>query len=48
MRLASEDECLLCPAGWFCVGGVHVPSGMCSSGHYCPQGRQFYPEMKEI
>nr|XP_038023610.1 multiple epidermal growth factor-like domains protein 10 isoform X2 [Anas platyrhynchos] len=38
MRLASEDECLLCPAGWFCVGGVHVPSGMCSSGHYCPQG----------
>ncbi|XP_021231890.1 zonadhesin-like isoform X5 [Numida meleagris] len=37
-RLKSEEECLLCPAGWFCVGGSQVPSGMCSSGHYCPQG----------
>ncbi|XP_040546472.1 zonadhesin-like isoform X6 [Gallus gallus] len=37
-RLKSAEECLLCPAGWFCVGGSHVPSGVCSSGHYCPQG----------
>ncbi|XP_032305021.1 zonadhesin-like isoform X2 [Coturnix japonica] len=37
-RLKSAEECLLCPAGWFCVGGSHAPSGMCSSGHYCPQG----------
>lgn len=46
--LTSEAECLLCPAGWFCVGGAHIPTGMCSSGHYCPQGRQLFAGMKEI
>ncbi|OPJ68136.1 hypothetical protein AV530_013665 [Patagioenas fasciata monilis] len=36
--LTSEEECFPCPAGWFCVGGARSPTGMCSSGHYCPQG----------
>lgn len=46
--LTSEEECFPCPAGWFCVGGARSPTGMCSSGHYCPQGRQLFAGMKEI
>ncbi|CAM9824345.1 unnamed protein product [Bubo scandiacus] len=38
--LTSAEECFPCPAGWFCVGGARIPTGMCSSGHYCPQGTQ--------
>ncbi|XP_031989756.1 SCO-spondin-like isoform X5 [Corvus moneduloides] len=36
--LASAQECSPCPAGWFCLGGARVPTGRCSSGHYCPPG----------
>ncbi|XP_056365838.1 multiple epidermal growth factor-like domains protein 11 [Oenanthe melanoleuca] len=36
--LASAQQCSPCPLGWFCVPGARVPTGRCSSGHYCPQG----------
>lgn len=36
--LESESECRPCPRGWYCLAGVGVPSGRCSSGYYCPEG----------
>ncbi|XP_043937062.1 neurogenic locus notch homolog protein 1-like [Protopterus annectens] len=39
-NLASAEECLPCPEGWYCVSGASIPSGRCSSGHYCPAGSQ--------
>lgn len=36
--LESETECRPCPRGWYCLAGVGVPSGRCSSGYYCPEG----------
>ncbi|KAF7241191.1 Sushi, von Willebrand factor type A, EGF and pentraxin domain-containing protein 1, partial [Varanus komodoensis] len=38
--LAAEQECMLCPAGRFCVAGAQAPSGSCSAGHFCPEGTQ--------
>ncbi|XP_062816991.1 zonadhesin isoform X2 [Anolis carolinensis] len=38
--LAAEEECDLCPAGWFCMTGAHTPSGRCSAGYFCPEGTQ--------
>ncbi|KAF5899869.1 multiple epidermal growth factor-like domains protein 6, partial [Clarias magur] len=35
--LESESECRPCPRGWYCLAGVGVPSGRCSSGYYCPE-----------
>uniref|UniRef100_A0A672HDZ6 TNFR-Cys domain-containing protein n=1 Tax=Salarias fasciatus TaxID=181472 RepID=A0A672HDZ6_SALFA len=35
----SESECQPCPPGWYCLAGSGAPSGRCSSGHYCPQGK---------
>ncbi|KAG7471369.1 hypothetical protein MATL_G00123830 [Megalops atlanticus] len=39
--LQEEAECRPCPRGWYCQAGVGVPSGRCSSGHYCPEGTQY-------
>ncbi|XP_039224456.1 scavenger receptor class F member 1-like [Crotalus tigris] len=38
--LATEKECAPCPPGWFCLAGANVPSGKCSTGHFCPEGSQ--------
>ncbi|KAH0623288.1 hypothetical protein JD844_031442, partial [Phrynosoma platyrhinos] len=38
--LAAQNECILCPAGWFCMAGAHAPSGSCSAGHFCPEGKE--------
>ncbi|XP_035241562.1 multiple epidermal growth factor-like domains protein 6 [Anguilla anguilla] len=39
--MQSERECQPCPRGWYCLPGAGVPSGRCSSGHYCPEGTQY-------
>ncbi|TSQ58043.1 Sodium channel subunit beta-3 [Bagarius yarrelli] len=39
--LKSESECRPCPRGWYCLAGVGVPSGRCSSGYYCPEGTMY-------
>ncbi|XP_041098352.1 SCO-spondin [Polyodon spathula] len=39
--LVSASECSPCPRGWYCLTGAGLPSGRCSSGHYCPEGTQF-------
>ncbi|KAJ8397174.1 hypothetical protein AAFF_G00440080 [Aldrovandia affinis] len=39
--LQFERECRACPRGWYCLPGAGVPSGRCSSGHYCPEGTQY-------
>ncbi|KAK1786529.1 hypothetical protein P4O66_017651 [Electrophorus voltai] len=34
--MKSEDECQLCPGGFYCAtAGLMVPSGLCSEGFYC-------------
>ncbi|MGH0137990.1 UNVERIFIED_CONTAM: hypothetical protein FKN15_065321 [Acipenser sinensis] len=40
-NLVSASECSPCPRGWYCLTGAGLPSGRCSSGHYCPEGTQF-------
>ena len=38
-HLASVDECLPCPAGWYCgEHGLTGPSGLCDAGWYCHAG----------
>jgi len=43
-NLEREEDCTICPAGSFCVGGLeHIgsvskPNGKCATGHYCPAG----------
>ena len=37
-NLASDDECLECPEGWYCEGANDQVSGPCATGHYCPRG----------
>ncbi|XP_030258688.1 zonadhesin isoform X7 [Sparus aurata] len=39
--LEAERECRPCPQGWYCLAGSGVPSGRCSSGHYCPEGTAY-------
>ena len=36
--LQRQEECEVCPAGMYCVGGASVPSGPCDQRHYCPPG----------
>ena len=37
--IKSEDECTVCPGGWYCEGlGLTWPSGLCGEGYYCPPG----------
>jgi hypothetical protein len=36
--LADVSECLVCPAGHFCIGGKTTTSGPCAAGYYCPIG----------
>ncbi|CDW71824.1 gcc2 and gcc3 domain-containing protein [Stylonychia lemnae] len=31
-------QCIVCPAGHYCLTGSATPSGLCSSGSFCPQG----------
>lgn len=38
--LEAERECQPCPQSWYCLAGSGAPSGRCSSGHYCPEGKQ--------
>ncbi|KAF3692794.1 Sushi, von Willebrand factor type A, EGF and pentraxin domain-containing protein 1 [Channa argus] len=44
--LQAESECQLCPQGWYCLAGAGAPSGRCSSGHYCPEGRSTFRRVK--
>ena len=37
-NLISQEECYICPKGYFCLRGVSTPSGLCFTGHYCPRG----------
>ena len=37
-NLISQEECYICPKGYFCLRGVSVPSGLCFTGHYCTRG----------
>ena len=37
-NLISQEECYVCPKGYFCLRGVSTPSGLCFTGHYCPRG----------
>lgn len=37
-NLISQEECYVCPKGFFCLRGVSTPSGLCFTGHYCPRG----------
>ena len=34
----NVSDCLLCPAGSYCVGGEPNITGLCAPGHYCPAG----------
>ena len=37
-NLQRQDDCDLCPPGFYCLGGETAPSGPCDPGHYCPEG----------
>lgn len=37
-NLQRQEDCTLCPAGYYCVGGESAPTAPCSRGHYCPEG----------
>ncbi|CEM36103.1 unnamed protein product [Vitrella brassicaformis CCMP3155] len=41
----GESECVICPAGSYCAGGVNDDMSTriedCPSGHYCPEGTQW-------
>ena len=42
-NLISQEECYICPKGYFCLRGVSKPSGLCFTGHYCPRGMYKHP-----
>ena len=36
---ANNDECIITPAGTYvALPGAGKPEGLCSIGHYCPEG----------
>lgn len=35
---SSSSDCLVCPAGYYCLSGVYRPSGTCAAGYTCPAG----------
>lgn len=35
---ASAAACVTCPAGSWCAANATAPTGVCSSGYYCPAG----------
>ena len=37
-NLREQEECSLCPAGYYCLEGESAPSGLCERGHFCPEG----------
>ena len=37
-NLQRQEDCTICPAGYYCIGGESSPSGPCDPGHYCPSG----------
>ena len=36
--LYTEDECAVCPGGYYCSGGKSEPDDECSAGYYCGGG----------
>ena len=39
-NLQKQEDCEVCPKGYFCVAGQDQPSGLCNKGHFCPPGTQ--------
>lgn len=37
-NLDNQNQCEICPRGWFCLQGSTTPTGICFVGHWCPQG----------
>ena len=38
VHLIASEDCDVCDAGKFCIGGESSMSGDCPAGHYCPAG----------
>ena len=43
-NLTAADECTLCPATMYCLGGQPQPDALCPPGYYCPEKTRLVDE----